>query len=392
MKIGSLFTGYAGLDMAVQAVLGGSVAWHCDNDPAASKVLAHHWDVPNHGDVTAVDWTTVEPVDVLTAGYPCQPFSSAGQRKGADDDRYLWPEVERAIRVLGPRLVVLENVSGHVVRGFPEVVGSLASLGYDARWTCVRASDVGACHRRERLFVAAYPGHGSLTERPRSQGRDTGQRPAVWSEPGRPGEGLATDAASQGRRLPVGDTDQRGGPVRAGETEPRRRDRVTTDADPEQSERNRDGRELRRKAGTESTEARRELCGLSAGADRHAAAPDADGDRLGGNAGRLLGALPASDAARGCDVDWGRYEPAIRRWADALGRPAPDPTEPNTRGGRRLNPAFVEWMQGLPLGHVTAVPGLSRNDQLRLLGNGVVPQQGAYALRLLVDAERRCAA
>jgi len=97
--IGSLFTGYGGLDMAVQSVLGGEVAWYSEIDKHACTVLgAHHPGVPNLGDITAVDWTTVEPVDVLTGGYPCQPFSHAGQRKGTDDERHLWPFIADALR------------------------------------------------------------------------------------------------------------------------------------------------------------------------------------------------------------------------------------------------------------------------------------------------------
>ncbi|WP_189062275.1 DNA cytosine methyltransferase, partial [Longimycelium tulufanense] len=156
MRTGSLFSGCGGLDLAIAEVLGAEPSWHCDNDPAAAKVLANRWpDVPNLDDITTVDWDQVEPVDVLTAGYPCQPFSVAGKRKGTTDERYLWPEVARALRGLRPSLVVLENVAGHVVRGFGDVVGDLAALGYDAQWTCLRASDIGAPHRRDRLFLVA---------------------------------------------------------------------------------------------------------------------------------------------------------------------------------------------------------------------------------------------
>lgn len=80
---------------------------------------------------------------------------------------------------------------------------------------------------------------------------------------------------------------------------------------------------------------------------------------------------------------WGEYAPAIARWEQVVGRPAPDPTEPGTKGQPRLSPRFVEWMQGLPDGHVTAVPGISRNDALRLLGNGIVPLQGIAAVTQL---------
>jgi DNA (cytosine-5)-methyltransferase 1 len=79
MRIGGLFSGYGGFEMAARTVFGGTVAWHSEIDPAASKILAHHWpDVPNLGDITTVDWTSVESVDVLTGGSPCQDVSAAG--------------------------------------------------------------------------------------------------------------------------------------------------------------------------------------------------------------------------------------------------------------------------------------------------------------------------
>lgn len=149
LKIGSLCSGFGGLDLSVMDVLDAEIAWHCQYDPDdkhqyAAKILDAHWPgVPNHGDITAVDWTSVEPVDILTAGFPCQPVSNAGKRKGHEDDRWLWPDVADAVRALRPRLVFLENVSAILVRGFGAVADSLAALGYDFAWTCLRASDVG---------------------------------------------------------------------------------------------------------------------------------------------------------------------------------------------------------------------------------------------------------
>lgn len=115
LRIGSLFSGYGGLDLGVQHVLGGSIAWHVEFDDAPSAILKHHWpDVPNYGDVTAVDWSAVEPVDVLTGGFPCQDVSLAGLRRGLRDGTRsgLWSEFARAIDVLHPGVVVIENVRG----------------------------------------------------------------------------------------------------------------------------------------------------------------------------------------------------------------------------------------------------------------------------------------
>ena len=131
--------------MAVEEVFDATPTWFMENDDAPSRVLAHHWpDVPNLGDVTTIDWTTVEPVDILTGGYPCQPFSTAGHRKGTNDERHLWPYVRRAIRYLRPQLTILENVPGHLTKGFDQVLGDMAEDGLHVRWTCLQASSIGA--------------------------------------------------------------------------------------------------------------------------------------------------------------------------------------------------------------------------------------------------------
>ena len=132
------------------------VVWQCEVDPYACRVLAKHWpDVPNLGDITTVDWSTVEPPDVVCGGYPCQPFSLAGTRRGEDDPRHLWPWMRDAIRLLRPRYALLENVPGHLALGFGRVLGELAELGYDCEWDCIPAAAVGAPHLRYRIFIVA---------------------------------------------------------------------------------------------------------------------------------------------------------------------------------------------------------------------------------------------
>ena len=109
-RIGSLCTGYGGLDLAVEWVLGGRLAWYAETDPHARTVLAHHWpDVANLGDIRTVDWTSVEPVDILTAGFPCQDISNAGKRAGIHGAHSsVWTAVADAVRVLRPPLVFVE--------------------------------------------------------------------------------------------------------------------------------------------------------------------------------------------------------------------------------------------------------------------------------------------
>lgn len=157
MKIGSLCSGYGGLDLAVEALTGASTLWHSEFDKHANKVYESHWSNPNLGDLTQIDWETVPKVDILTGGYPCQPFSNAGNRKGTNDKRHIFPYIAKAIRILQPRFVFLENVRGHLTLGFDSVLQTLAESGYDAKWSLVRASDIGAAHRRERLFIIAEP-------------------------------------------------------------------------------------------------------------------------------------------------------------------------------------------------------------------------------------------
>jgi DNA (cytosine-5)-methyltransferase 1 len=183
MKIGSLFSGYGGLDLAVAKVTGAEVAWHCEWDDAPSKVLEKHFPgVPNYRDVSKVDWHSVEPVDILTGGFPCQDLSLAGKRAGMVEGTRsnLWSEFYKAIDILRPNLVVIENVRGLLsakadsgmeygpeimgqlgdrpaLRALGAVLGDLADIGYDAKWAGIRASDANAPHQRFRVFIIAYP-------------------------------------------------------------------------------------------------------------------------------------------------------------------------------------------------------------------------------------------
>ena len=156
LTVGSLFSGIGGFDLGLERA-GMKVIWQSEIDTFASRVLKKHWpDVPNLGDITKVDWSKVERPDVICGGYPCQPFSTAGKRGGANDPRHLWPAMHNAIRVLRPRYALMENVRGHLSLGFNRVLGDLAEIGYDAEWQVIPAAAVGALHKRDRVFIVAY--------------------------------------------------------------------------------------------------------------------------------------------------------------------------------------------------------------------------------------------
>jgi len=334
VRVGSLCTGYGGLDLAI----GGELVFVSEIDPHANRLLeARFPGVPNLGDLTVLD--SLPDCDILTAGFPCQPVSHAGRRAGTDDERCLWDDIESAISGMGrpPGVVFLENVRGLLTANggdaMGRVVSGLARLGFVGSYRIVSAADVGACHRRERVFLRAH--HANA--------------PGVGWERGRPARDGGTGPENRGGH--VADADESGGPAWDDQGHDRQRPRLQPvgSADPAQR--------------------------------------------------------------------FGPYQSAVTRWERIIGRPAPDPTIADTgrgrwdrgterqqpemgsehglqaergesqrvpAGSRRLNPRFVEWMMGLPDGWVTGTDlGLPATAQLRILGNGVVPQQAAHAWNLL---------
>lgn len=162
LNVLSLFAGIGGLELGLERA-GMTTVGQVEIDPYCQRVLARHWPtVARHGDVTtaAAWWQEKErpSVDVITAGFPCQPFSLAGKQLGIGDERWMWPATEAVIRALGPRYVLLENVSA-LVRdpwAFGAVLSGLHGLGFDAEWATLPASDFGAPTPRERVYVLAY--------------------------------------------------------------------------------------------------------------------------------------------------------------------------------------------------------------------------------------------
>nr|DAN75606.1 MAG TPA: Cytosine specific methyltransferase [Caudoviricetes sp.] len=281
LRTAELCAGYGGMSLAIGDK---HPTWVSEIDPHASRVLRDRFPYsPNLGDMTLIDWAAAPELDVLMGGTPCQDLSAAGRRAGmAPETRSgLWSHMYQAAEELRPNVVIWENVAGARTarggRGIPalgRVVTDLAALGYGVVWDSVRASDAGAPHRRERVFVLAF-------------------RPA------------ASDAL-----------------------------RVLLDRTRE---------------------------------------------------ARLRGPEPSDQDSPSHDPRLGGYGERLRLWESLTGVPMPEPEEDSPRGGRRLSARFGEWMMGLPRGWVTGIRTIPRSAQVRILGNGVVPQQGRLAVHTLAQ-------
>ncbi len=339
LRAAALCAGYGGLEIGLQlADIPIELDWYSEIDKNASKVMAHHWpNATNLGDLTQI--TDPPQVDIMTAGFPCQPFSQAGKRAGVNDERWLIDDVTDLARRSGVRWLLLENVRGLLSANdgdaMARVCAALARNGFDAEWTTVRASDIGAPHRRERCFCLAWDVSRHGRNEPPDEGSGLHWQPA-----------FTTRGPNGAAPHPYGQRPQERG--------------------------------------------------LSKAEER----------------------VDVTDAAGGSG--FGPYAAAVARWESVIGRPAPSPlTYPGGRPGHeglrqavgsdaqheppqrdeldipgdagfgvrdnlRLNPGFVEWMMGLPEGHVTDVID-KRGSALKMLGNGVVPQQAALAIHTLID-------
>ncbi len=169
MKGGSLFSGLGGLDLALEAC-GVEVKWQVEYNEYCNKVLERHWpDVKRYTDIRTTDFRELEHVDLICGGFPCQPFSVAGKNRGEADERNMWPDTFRAIRESGCRYAFLENVPNLLTHSyFGTIIADLASIGFNAEWDCFTASEVGATHRRRRLFILAYSNDISAQQQERN--------------------------------------------------------------------------------------------------------------------------------------------------------------------------------------------------------------------------------
>lgn len=331
----ALCAGVAGLELGVRAATGGRarVVAYCERDPFAASVLLARMEEQALepapvwcGDLADMP---LEPlagsVDLVCSGFPCQPWSTAGKRRGKSDERWIWPDIARVIREVGPRLVFLENVRGLLAgNGIGAVLGSLADLRFDAEWCCVRASDVGAPHQRERVFILGHARESRLERRIKHSTIPTGGSASLAY---RDGGGQSLERDVRIRRAGILDADGRGGeghdilgPERVPDAE---RDAVR----PEQER-----REPRRPGEAE----------LGYLGSWPPGPNDTDGWR------RVLRGRP--DLAPALEEP----EPPLRRVADEL--------------PHRLDRAMAD-----------------RTDRLRALGNAVVPAQAAAAWRELAS-------
>lgn len=348
LRVGSLFSGYGGLDLAVEYALDAETVWFSENNEAVARVFAHHWPgAPNLGDITTIDWRDVPPVDVLCGGFPCQDLSTVGKRAGlAPGTRSgLWSYMATAIDALHPEWVVIENVRGllsspasraplnegdnahcnpedatvrsmepelwHLgnaaarpLRAAGAVLGDLASLRMDAQWIGLPASLMGAPHHRFRIFILAH--------RQDAVQNSAGDRFGTRQREFGPGAVASRDdrAITSGHRL----------------------------------------RPPRAKWLAEQM--------------------------------RRVGEPVVPD--RGHLQHWGRYAHAIARWEHIIGRPAPTPALLNEETAPHPSPAFVEWLMGLPSAWVThPTHQLTTYQQTAALGNGVLPLQALGAVEIL---------
>ena len=156
LRVLDLFAGLGGMSLGLERAGGFVTVAFCEINPFCQRVLKKHWpDIPCHSDVRTLKGADVGPVDVICGGYPCQPFSYAGKREGADDDRHLWPEYLRLIKELRPAWVLGENVAGHITLGLDQVLSDLEGAGYAARAFVIPAVAVDAPHRRDRVWIVA---------------------------------------------------------------------------------------------------------------------------------------------------------------------------------------------------------------------------------------------
>ena len=347
----SLCTGYGGIDLGLRRVLPNlrTIAYSEIEAFAIECLLARMEGgqldpAPIWSDLKSFPWAEFSgKVDILTGGYPCQPFSAAGKRLGAEDPRHLWPYIADGIRILKPRVCFFENVEGHITLGLSTVISDLEDLGYKVSWGIFSASECGAPHQRKRVFIMAH------------RNSERGQLSNWWKQ--------STEQMSIGN----GEAWRDVWPSRPGEPqhdwEP---PRVVADAKScmswikaERQRRESTGRGSKKVMGNSESGAR---FGRASREEGHAAQPDE-------SVGNANGAG---------SQEWTRQRGAGVQRVNSDGR---------TDADRQAQPAMGGDADGAASGLDYAELSVScdnRTDELRLLGNGVVPATAELAFRTLL--------
>lgn len=205
----ALCAGVGGLELGVGLVLPHRTVGYVERDAYAAACLVARMEeqtlapAPVWDDLTTFDcgpWRGC--VDLITAGFPCQPFSVAGKQLGLDDDRWLWPHVARVVREVGPEIIFMENVPLLSKRGLEVVLGDLAEAGFDAEWGCLAAREVGATHKRDRIWILAYRDRERLAQHWSSRLRHDEWEAFGDDVDGRGGEAVAHAGGARGPTEP----------------------------------------------------------------------------------------------------------------------------------------------------------------------------------------------
>ena len=208
-----LFSGIGGFSLALEATGGFETVAFCDIEEFPRKVLQKHWPhVKQYKDIKELTYDKlkadgIDTIDIITGGYPCQPFSVAGRKKGEEDPRHLWPEYFRLVKELRPTWVIGENVSGHIKLGLDTVIKDLESEGYAVRPFSISASSVGANHQRERVWIMAYSErNNNLQEKQRVNGKEEEIQREHWEDDSTTRQSSRTDSIRQANNGNVEDT------------------------------------------------------------------------------------------------------------------------------------------------------------------------------------------
>ena len=330
LRMLDLFSGIGGFSYAGEKLVGGyeTVAF-CEYDKHAQKVLRKHWpDTEIIDDVRelANDADRFRGlVDIVVGGYPCQPFSAAGKRRGDKDDRHLWPEMLRIIQAVRPTWVIGENVAGHISMGLDEVLSDLEAEGYQARCFVIPAVAADAPHRRDRCWIVGY------SELNGSSAAEVGGEPKEDGGRSSEGQGVAKQSARAGRPRDGQEVARGSGAEAVGNAEDVRRN-IRQDTEREGSKDQQD-------------KSQSGVRGKSVGSDKDV--PNASGEGLQGDVGQGQARAQGQSEGYPAQCRWWEPEPAVGRVANGI-------------------------------------PG--RVHRLKQLGNSIVPQVAARILWAIKEA------